>query len=131
MKLKVVHLVRIDKYLWSIRIFKTRSLASKACTAGRVKIEGRNVKASYSPKIGETITIQKGQEKKVVKVRQLIANRVNATLASMCYEDFSPPPVASPKKMDSAFFTIPVAPRERGTGRPTKKERRTLDKYRD
>ena len=131
MKLKVVHLVRIDKYLWSIRIFKTRSLASKACTAGRVKIEGRSVKASYSPKIGETITIQKGQEKRVVKVRQLIANRVNATLSSLCYEDLSPPPLVNPKKMDSAFFNVVVAPRDRGTGRPTKKDRRTLDKYND
>ena len=131
MKLKTVLIVRIDKYLWSIRIFKTRSLASKACAAGRVKIDGRSIKASYSPKIGETITIQKGQEKKVVKVQQLIANRVNATLASMCYVDLSPPPMAITKKMDSVFYDVPVAPREKGTGRPTKKERRTLDKYRD
>lgn len=129
MELKTVPYIRIDKYLWAIRIFKTRSMASTACTAGRVKIEGRGVKASYTAKVGEIITIQKGQEKKIVKVRQLIGNRVNATLASLCYEDQSPPPLDNPKKLDSVFLNLPVAARERGTGRPTKRDRRTLDKY--
>ncbi len=129
--MKQVDKVRIDKWLWAIRIFKTRTLASDACKAGRVKIEGKSVKPSRSVQIGETIKVQKGAEQKIVKVKTLIANRVGAPLAVKCYEDFSPPPPPRPKgkKLRAIFHELPNALREKGTGRPTKKERRDLDKF--
>lgn len=122
--------IRIDKWLWAVRMFKTRSLATDACNAGRVKINGDSVKPARNIAIGETITMQFGQDKKILKVVQLIENRVSFAIASTCYEDFSPPPI--PRKItqqDSVFHPLPTAMRERGTGRPTKKERRSLDDF--
>ncbi len=129
--LKTVEKVRIDKWLWSIRLFKTRTLASDACKAGRVKIEGKTVKPARLAQIGETIKVQKGQEQKIVKVKALIDKRVGAPLAVTCYEDFSPPSPVRPKgkKLRAIFHQLPNAAREKGTGRPTKKERRDLDKF--
>jgi ribosome-associated heat shock protein Hsp15 len=123
--------VRIDKWLWAIRIFKTRTLASDACKAGRVKVDGQRVKASRGVKVGETVHVQKGQEKKVVKAVILIEKRVGAAIAVTCYEDFSPPPPPKIKSIDSLFHLAPVAQRRRGDGRPTKKERRAIDKFKN
>ncbi|MGB0839084.1 MAG: RNA-binding S4 domain-containing protein [Chitinophagales bacterium] len=120
--------IRVDKWLWAVRVFKTRSLASEACKAGRVKIEGKSVKPSYQLKLEETVSVQKGQEKRIVKAIKLIEKRVGAKIAVACYEDFSPPPPPRPKDLQKAvFYDFPVALRKRGTGRPTKKERRELD----
>ncbi|MEZ4888886.1 MAG: RNA-binding S4 domain-containing protein [Chitinophagales bacterium] len=125
--------VRVDKWLWAVRVFKTRTLASDACKAGRVKIEGKSVKSSRMVQVGDTISSQKGQEKKVLKVVKLIEKRVSAKLAVECYEDFSPPPIPrTPSELQkSAFWEYPAGTRERGTGRPTKKERRVLDDFYD
>jgi ribosome-associated heat shock protein Hsp15 len=123
---------RIDKWLWAIRIFKTRTLASDACKAGRVKINGKSIKASYMVKIGETVTVQKGQEKFVLKAVSMIEKRVGAPIAVKCYEDFSPPPIPkNPHKLDGVFYDMPVAQRKRGEGRPTKRERRKLDGFKE
>jgi len=121
--------VRIDKWLWSVRVFKTRTLATHACNAGRVKIQGNSIKPSRKVNIGETITIRKGPLTIIYKVTALIEKRVSATLAAACFIDQSPPPPPKPKigKNDSAFFEFPVAYRERGTGRPTKRDRRKID----
>lgn len=131
--MKTVANVRIDKWLWAVRAFKTRSVANDACNAGRVKIGGKSVKPARSVKIGETVKIQKGQEKKILKVVQLIDKRVGAPLAVTCYEDLSPPPPPriGSGKLDPIFYNvpIPVARRKPGTGRPTKRERRDLDKF--
>ena len=116
--------IRIDKYLWAIRIFKTRSLATEACRAGKVKLDQSSIKPSQVVKIGETYHIQKDQQKKIIKVLQIIDKRVDATKAAMCYEDLSP--VNDTPKFHSVF-TVPVFKRDRGTGRPTKKERREID----
>ena len=110
--------IRIDKYLWAIRIFKTRSLATDACKAGKVKLEQTSVKPSQVVKIGETYHIQKDQQKKIIKVLQIIEKRVDATKAATCYQDLSP--VNDTPKFHSVF-TVPVFKRDRGTGRPTKK----------
>lgn len=125
--------VRIDKWLWAVRVFKTRTLATTACGAGRVKINGGSVKASREVKIGEKITIKKGPLTIIYEVTNLIEKRVSATLAAECYVDHSPPP--PPKsvfsKKDAAFIQLPTAFRKRGDGRPTKRDRREIDKLKD
>lgn len=117
--------LRIDKYLWAIRIFKTRSLATEACKAGRVKLSGQNVKASYVVKVGDTFTIQKGIEKKVVKVTGLLERRVDAKTAVQYYEDLTPVEETYGFK---SMFHAPILKRDRGMGRPTKRDRREIDK---
>jgi ribosome-associated heat shock protein Hsp15 len=118
--------IRIDKWLWAVRAFKTRSLATEACTAGKVKVDGSSVKPARNLVVGETVSFSIGPVKKVWKATQLIEKRVAAPLAQACYEDLSPPP---PTTIDgSAFIAFPK--RERGEGRPTKRERRDMDKHR-
>lgn len=125
--------IRVDKWLWAVRVFKTRTMATKACDAGKVKIEGKSVKASYQLKVGETVHARKARQKYEYKVLKLIEKRVSAALAAECFEDHSPPPPPkiNLKKMDSAFIDFPAAYRERGMGRPTKKDRRDIDKLKD
>jgi len=116
--------LRIDKYLWAIRIFKTRTLAADACKAGRVKLDGNNIKPSHEVKVGETYNISKGIEKKVVKVTGLLENRVDAKTAVNFYEDLTPVQETHGFK---SMFQAPVLRRDRGAGRPTKKDRREID----
>lgn len=116
--------LRIDKYLWAIRIFKTRSLATEACKAGKVKLNGQNVKPSYEVKLGEVYQIQKGIERKVIKVVGLLDKRVDAKTAVLNYEDQTP--VEETYAFKSVFHA-PVLKRDRGTGRPTKKDRREIE----
>lgn len=116
--------LRIDKYLWSIRLFKTRSLATDACRAGRVKKEGTNIKASYEVKIGEIYQVSKSIEKKIIKVVELLTSRVDAKKAILAYQDLTPPEETAKYK---AIFQSPLLLRDRGTGRPTKKDRREID----
>ncbi|MCL4641996.1 MULTISPECIES: RNA-binding S4 domain-containing protein [Olivibacter] len=125
---KELEKLRIDKYLWAIRIFKTRSLATEACKAGRVKLNGQNIKPSYVVKVGETYHIQKGIEKKVVKVLDLLDKRVDAKTAVTFYEDLTPVEETYGYK---SMFHAPVLKRDRGTGRPTKKDRREIDDLKD
>lgn len=117
--------LRVDKYLWAIRVFKTRSLATEACKTGKVKLNGQNIKASHEVKVDEVFTIQKGPEKKIVRVKALLTNRVDASKALEYYEDQSPKPEEIPFSSSFLFG----GKRDRGTGRPTKKERRDLDDF--
>ncbi len=116
--------LRIDKFLWAIRIFKTRSVATDACKAGRIKLEGQSIKPSYVVKVGDIYHIQKDQQKKIVKVVELLERRLDAPSVQKYFEDLSP--VEDTQKLHSVF-TVPVLKRDRGTGRPTKKERREID----
>ncbi len=116
--------LRIDKYLWAIRIFKTRSLATEACKAGRIKLNGQNVKASAVVKIGDVYAIQKGPERKVILVTGLLERRVDAKTAVQFYQDQTPVEETYAFK---SVFQAPVLKRDRGTGRPTKKDRREID----
>ncbi|MFC3198777.1 RNA-binding S4 domain-containing protein [Parapedobacter deserti] len=116
--------LRVDKYLWAIRVFKTRSLATEACKAGRVKLNGQSLKPSAMVKMGDTYHIQKGAEKKVVKVTGLLDKRVDAKTAISFYEDLTPPEETYGHK---TIHHASVLKRDRGTGRPTKKERREID----
>lgn len=120
--------LRIDKYLWSIRAFKTRTLASDACKAGRVKLEGNNVKPSHEVKVGEVYQVSKGLERKVIKVTGLLESRVDAKTAVFFYEDITPLEQTTAYK---SMFHAPVLTRDRGTGRPTKKDRRDIDDLKD
>ncbi len=114
-------------------MFKTRTLATAACGSGRVKVDGVSVKPSRKIKLEEEVTISYGQDKKILVAKKLIEKRVSFKLAVECYEDKSPPPVPKDpnKVLDSAFFDFPVAQRERGAGRPTKKDRREIEKLRE
>lgn len=122
-----VEKLRIDKYLWAIRIFKTRSMATEACKAGKVKQAGQNLKPSALVKVGDTYSVQKGIERKLIHVTGLLARRMDAKTAVQFYED------QTPEEDTYAFkstFHAPVLKRDRGTGRPTKKDRREIDELR-
>jgi ribosome-associated heat shock protein Hsp15 len=116
--------LRIDKYLWAIRLFKTRSLATEACKAGRVKLKGQNIKASAIVKPGDVYQVSKGIEKKVIEVVELLYNRVESKIAVTKYKDITPLEETHAFK---SMFHAPSLKRDRGTGRPTKKDRRETD----
>lgn len=116
--------LRIDKYLWAIRAFKTRSLATEACKAGRVKLNGQSLKPSYIVKPDETYTVQKGIERRIIKVVALLERRVDAKTAVNFYEDLTPP---EETRRFKSMFHSPVLQRDRGAGRPTKRDRREID----
>jgi ribosome-associated heat shock protein Hsp15 len=120
--------LRIDKYLWAIRIFKTRSLATEACKAGRVKLNGQNIKPSALVKIGDVYQISKGVEKKVIEVVDFSYNRTDAKIAVTKYIDRTP--VEETHAFKSVFHA-PTLRRDRGAGRPTKKDRRETDELLD
>lgn len=117
---------RIDKWLWAVRIFKTRSLATEACRAGKVRCSGVAVKASREIRPGDICMVSSGPIVRTLKVRDPIQNRVNAKLAVNCYEDLTPPEEYEKLKM---MRDMKQGIRPRGLGRPTKKERRELDDF--
>jgi len=116
--------LRIDKYLWAIRLFKTRSLATEACKAGRIKLKGQNVKPSAVVKPGDIYQVSKGIEKKVIEVVELLYNRVESKIAVTKYKDITPVEETHAFK---SMFHAPTLKRDRGSGRPTKKDRRETD----
>lgn len=121
--------VRIDKWLWAVRVFKTRSLATEACRLGKVKIDGQVVKPSRDVKTGETIIIIINPHfTRTMKVLEKLTNRVAAKLVPQFAEDLTPPEEYEKlKRLNEHAFVV----RDRGIGRPTKKERRIIDKLRD
>ena len=116
--------LRIDKYLWAIRLFKTRSLATDACKAGRVKLKGQNIKPSAIVKIGDVYQVSKGIEKKVIEVVDFSYNRTDSPTALTKYKDLTP--VEETHAFKSMFHSSNLK-RDRGAGRPTKKDRRETD----
>jgi ribosome-associated heat shock protein Hsp15 len=120
--------LRIDKYLWAIRAFKTRTLATEACKAGRIKLDNQNIKPSHEVKVGEVYQVSKGVDRKVLKVTGLLENRVDAKNAVNFYEDLTPVEQTHAFK---SMFHAPILKRDRGTGRPTKKDRREIDDLKD
>ncbi|MBK8196124.1 MAG: RNA-binding S4 domain-containing protein [Lewinellaceae bacterium] len=121
--------VRIDKWIWSVRIFKSRTLASDACKAGKVRVDGEPVKPSYMVSEGEVVSVKKEGFTFQFRVVQLIEKRVGAPVAVTCYEDITP--VEEKNKYNDWFLNGTPAneKRERGTGRPTKKERRDMEEF--
>ena len=117
---------RIDKWLWAARIFKTRSIAADAIKNGRVTIMGVNVKPSRMVKVGEVVSVRKPPVTYSFKILQTIEQRVGAKLVPQVYENVTPADQYELLEMNriSGFVN-----RQRGTGRPTKKERRALDEF--
>lgn len=117
---------RIDKWLWSVRLFKTRSLATEACKRGYVQIQGMNVKPSRAIKAGDVITVRRNPIVCTYKVLSAIQNRVGAKLVPDHMAD-----ITTPEQLELLELARLAAQngRERGSGRPTKKERRDIDDF--
>lgn len=117
--------LRLDKYLWSIRLFKTRSLASEACEKGRVKMDGNPVKASRTVKMDDIYDVKTEARKWIIKVKGLLYNRVAYSEAILHYEDITPPELLVAQDFQSSSFH--TGKRLSKTGRPDKKQRRNMD----
>lgn len=116
--------VRVDSWVWAVRLAKTRSAATAACRAGHVQVNGERVKAAHTVKIGDEVRLRTSELERTVTVSRLVVKRVGAVVAVECFIDQTPPP---PPKEERALTAV----RDRGAGRPTKRERRDLEKLRD
>ncbi len=112
--------VRVDSWLWAIRVYKTRSAATTACRAGHVRVNGDKAKAAQTVKPGDELRVRISGFDRILIVRQTLTKRVGAPVATLAYEDRTPPrePMAA------------LGVRDRGAGRPTKRERRDIDRLR-
>lgn len=113
---------RLDRWLWAVRLAKTRPDAAAACRGGHVRVNGRPAKPATPVQVGDEIRARLHDTTKIVDVSRVIQKRVGAPDAATCFVDRTPAPPPE--------TAIPVARRERGTGRPTKRERRILDEFR-
>lgn len=113
-------MTRVDAWLWAVRVYKTRSIATTACRAGHVRVNGEKAKAAQAVKPGDEVRVRIAGFDRILVVRQTIAKRVGAAVVAESVEDRTPPrePVAV------------IAQRDRGAGRPTKRERRDIDRLR-
>ena len=114
--------VRADRWLCAARIFKSRTQATEACSGGRVRLNGGRIKPHHPVRVGDEVLVQKARALRMLEVSALAEKRLSATQARELYQDHSPPP---PPREE------PVARRERGAGRPTKRDLRKLRKLRD
>ncbi|MFD8251151.1 RNA-binding S4 domain-containing protein [Streptomyces werraensis] len=115
--------VRVDSWIWSVRLVKTRSMGAAACRGGHVRVNGERVKPSHSVRVGDEVRVRVETRERVVVVKRLIRKRVGAPVAVQCYVDNSPPP--PPREA-----VAPAGVRDRGAGRPTKRDRRELERLR-
>jgi ribosome-associated heat shock protein Hsp15 len=120
--------VRIDKFLWAVRVFKTRGIAAKACDLEKVKVKGQLVRASRMVKEGDEIQVRFGPFDRSFRVLQTIQNRQPAKLVQQYCVEITPPEVVEKMKAHAAAR---ASWRQPGLGRPTKKERRDLDEFMD
>ncbi len=122
--------IRVDKWLWAVRIFKSRTIASNSCKSNSVKVNEKNSKASTEVDLGDIVRVHKNGFQFEFKVLKLISKRVGAVIAIECYEN-----VTSQEELNKyqSWFTGKARPeiREKGAGRPTKKERRIIVDYKD
>ena len=114
---------RVDKWLWAVRLCKTRSAATELCAAGPVKINGAPVKPAHPVRVGDRVEAYVHDRQRILEVVQIIEKRVSAPVAAEALVDHSPP--APPKEWYMTFARDP------GAGRPTKKDRRSLDRLRN
>jgi ribosome-associated heat shock protein Hsp15 len=113
---------RVDRWLWSVRLYATRSAATEACRGGHVRVNGAGAKPASPVHVGDRIVARAGGRERVLEVVKLIDKRVGATVAAECLIDHSPPP--EPR-------ALPTFVRDPASGRPSKRERRQLDRFRD
>lgn len=112
----------MDSWVWSVRLTKTRSLAAAACRAGHVRVNGERVKPAHAVRAGDEVRLRQDGRERVVVVSQVVRKRVGAPVAAECFVDNSPP--APPQS------GVPTGERDRGTGRPTKRDRRDIEQLR-
>lgn len=112
---------RVDSWIWAVRLTKTRSAASDACKGGHVRVNGVRAKPSQTIKVGDEVRVRLEGHERIAVVSRIIVKRVGPPVAAECYIDKSPP--APPRDQ-----TAVVAVRDRGTGRPSKRERRVIEK---
>src|SRR3954463_13036813 len=115
--------VRVDVWIWSVRLMKTRSLATAACRAGHVRVNDERAKPASVVRRGDEVRVRHGGRERIVIVRRIVRKRVGAAVAEECLTDNSPPP--PPREA-----LVPIGQRERGAGRPTKRDRRELERLR-
>ncbi len=118
--------IRIDKYLWAVRLYKTRSIATEACRAGRVKMNGVPVKPSHEIKEGEIFELNIEQMHRTVQVKALLGNRVGAKLVENYLTDLTPVEEYERIQMARQYS---FEQRDRGAGRPTKRDRREIEDF--
>jgi ribosome-associated heat shock protein Hsp15 len=114
---------RVDAWCWAVRLFPTRSAAGAACRAGHVRVNGERAKPATIVVPGDEVHVRGGERERIVVVQRLVVKRVGAAVAVACYLDRSPAPV--PKEHAAV-----VAQRDRGAGRPTKRDRRLIERLR-
>lgn len=122
--------VRVDKWLWSVRIFKSRTQATSACKTGKVKVNEVVAKPSQTVEVGDHLHVRKNGFHLQFKVKELIKKRVGAPIAVTCYDDLTPEEELN-KYNDWYVGKAKTERREKGKGRPTKKERRQIDDFKD
>ncbi len=115
--------IRVDRWLWAVRLFKTRSAATAACRGGQVSVNDQPAKAATVVRVGDRVKARVGDRTRIIEVVQLIDQRVGPPIAATCLVDHSPPVLRT--EGDAQAFI-----RDRGSGRPTKRERRLLDQLR-
>ncbi|MEW2809547.1 RNA-binding S4 domain-containing protein [Streptomyces massasporeus] len=115
--------VRVDSWIWSVRLVKTRSMGATACRGGHVRVNGERVKPAHGVRVGDEVRLRHEGRERVVVVTRLIRKRVGPPVATQCYIDNSPPP--PPREA-----VAPAGIRDRGAGRPTKRDRREMERLR-
>ncbi|MGA5450651.1 RNA-binding S4 domain-containing protein [Streptomyces umbrinus] len=115
--------VRVDSWIWSVRLVKTRSMGATACRGGHVRVNGERVKPAHTVRVGDEVRLRHDGRERVVVVKRVIRKRVGAAVAAECLVDNSPPP--PPREA-----VAPAGIRDRGAGRPTKRDRRELERLR-
>ena len=119
---------RVDKFLWCVRLYKTRALSNEACNKSKIKVNTKKVKASYLVKVDDIISIKKKLITIEIRVKDLLLKRISAKLVGNYIQDITPD---SEKIKLEVSKNLPIVYREKGTGRPTKKERRDMMKIID
>ena len=119
-----MEVTRVDRWLWSVRVYKTRGDATEACKGGHVKVNGASAKPASPVRVGDRVEANAHGRPRVLEVARVIEKRVGAAVAAECVVDHSPPPPTRDER-DAAIFV-----RDAGTGRPTKRDRRQLDRFR-
>jgi ribosome-associated heat shock protein Hsp15 len=114
---------RVDVWLWAVRLYKTRSAATAACRAGHVRVNGERVKAAHAVRVGDEIRSRQEGFDRIVIVEGILLKRVGAPIAATALKDLTPPP---PPRAELAYLPV----RDRGAGRPTKRDRREIDRLR-